>query len=237
MGYEIMILDLLHDKLQCKSIWIKGAHRYRNPEEDMPTDFDQNEDYYFQLLGLPKNAKDFTGNLKNHLKDALEKSNNTLPINSKVKIVHHKKGARFKVSPSEPQTEPKNIAELHQEIHERWPNVNLIDILKETELRIGVTKHCQSSARFQKMLYDLLRKRLLLCFYGIGSNIGLKRAGIANEFSAESELRYVKRRHINVENIRAMIVDVINEIIAIRDPLIWGEATTGVACDSKHISC
>jgi len=237
MTYEIMILDLLHDKLQCKSIWINGAHRYRNPDVDMPTDFDANEDYYFKLLDLPKNEKDFTTSLKNHLKDTLENLNTTIPTNEKVKIVQHKNGARFKVTPSAPQIEPKNILALHQEIQERWPNINLIDILKEVELRIGLTKHCRSNARFQKILYDVLRKRLLLCFYGIGSNIGLKRAGIANEFSSESELRYAKRRHINVENIRATIVDVINETIAIRDPSIWGEATTGVACDSKHISC
>lgn len=237
MSYEIMILDLLHDKLQCKSIWINGAYRYRNPDEDMPNDFDENEDYYFGLLGLPKNAKDFTTDLKKHTKDALETLNKSIPTNPKVKIVQYKKGARFKVSPSAPQSEPKNIFALHQEIQNRWPSINLIDILKEVELRIGFTKHCRGSSRFQKMVIDVLRKRLLLCFYGIGSNIGLKRASIANEFSAESELRYVKRRHINIEGVRAAIVDVINEIIAIRDPLIWGEATTGVVCDSKHISC
>jgi len=48
-----------------------------------------------------------------------------------------------------------------------------------------------------------------------------------------SELRYVKRRFLTVENVRQAIVEVINKILEIRDPRIWGVATTGVACDSK----
>ncbi|WP_342272469.1 hypothetical protein [Candidatus Tisiphia endosymbiont of Parasteatoda lunata] len=33
-NYEVAILELLHDLLDCKQIWIKGAYRYRDPEED-----------------------------------------------------------------------------------------------------------------------------------------------------------------------------------------------------------
>jgi TnpA family transposase len=40
-----------------------------------------------------------------------------------------------------------------------------------------------------------------------------------------------------VANIRAATTDVINAIIKIRDPKIWGIMTTGCACDSKKIAC
>jgi TnpA family transposase len=237
MHYEVMILNILHDKLQCKAIWIDGAHRYRNPDEDMPKDFDENEEFYFKLLNLPIDAYDFTKDLKNEVSDALKMLNQSIPNNPKVKIVTNKKGSRFRVSPSEPQTEPTNLGTLNKEVQKRWSSINLIDIVKESELRIGFSKHCTGTSRFQKTSEDELRKRLLLCFYGIGSNIGLKRLSAANAFVTESDLHYTKRRHINVDNVRAAIVDIINETIAIRDPTIWGESTTGVACDSKHINC
>jgi TnpA family transposase len=51
-----------------------------------------------------------------------------------------------------------------------------------------------------------------------------------------ADLKYVKRRYIKVEDVRQAIVAVINKILEIRDPRIWGVATTGVACDSKKIS-
>lgn len=220
MYYEVMVLNKLYDKLQCKAIWIEGAHRFRNPDEDMPKDFDQNEEYYFNLLNLPMDASAFTKDLKNEVDDALDMLNQSLPNNPKVKIVKNKKGFRFKVSPSEPQAESTNLAALHKEIQKRWPSINLIDIVKESELRIGFSKHCTSTSRFQKLSVEELCRRLLLGFYGIGSNIGFKRLSAANKSVKESDLHYTKRRHINVDNVRAAIVDIINETIAIRDPTI-----------------
>lgn len=237
MRYEVMVLEALHDKLKCKSLWIEGSYRYRNPCDDMPSDFDDNPEYYFKLLGLPMDEKEFTTQLQQELFESMDMLNESMPHNSKVKIVPYKNGARFKVSPSEKQAEPVNLSLLQKEIQLRWMSINLIDILKEAELRIRFSKHCTSTSRFQKISDDELQKRILLCFYAIGSNIGIKRASIANAFATESDLRYTKRRHMTVDGVRDAIVEVVDATLAIRDPLIWGTATTGVACDSKHINC
>ena len=38
--YEICVLQALRERLRCKEIWVAGADRYRNPDEDLPADFD-----------------------------------------------------------------------------------------------------------------------------------------------------------------------------------------------------
>jgi hypothetical protein len=38
--YEICVLEALREKLRCKEVWVVGANRYRNPDEDLPTDFE-----------------------------------------------------------------------------------------------------------------------------------------------------------------------------------------------------
>jgi TnpA family transposase len=43
----------LRDKLRCKEIWVQGANRYRNPDEDLPTDFEQKREAYCQALNQP----------------------------------------------------------------------------------------------------------------------------------------------------------------------------------------
>jgi hypothetical protein len=53
------VLEVLRKQLRCKSIWIEGAYRYRNPDEDLPGDWDTRREYYYQLLGLPMDATDF----------------------------------------------------------------------------------------------------------------------------------------------------------------------------------
>jgi hypothetical protein len=52
-------------ELNCKMIWIEGAFRYRNPNHDLPKDFEQRREYYYGLLGLPLKANEFTTPLKN----------------------------------------------------------------------------------------------------------------------------------------------------------------------------
>lgn len=70
----------------------------------------------------------------------------------------------------------------------------------------------------------------------MGTNTGLKCISSANDSVSYDDLRYVKRRYITVENVRMVLVKVINKILQIRDPRIWGIATTSVACDSKKMS-
>lgn len=236
INYEIAVLEELRKTLRCKSIWIVGAYRFRNPDEDLPQDFDENREHYFKLMALPSNANDFVKALQDNLDHHLKLLNNSILCNDKVKIMD-KHGGRIKLAPSDPQIEPANLGKLHKIIQQRWSTINLIDILKETDLRIGFTDQFHTVASRENITKDKLQKRLLLCLYGIGSNTGLKRVSAANDEVNYSDLRYVKRRFINTANVRAAIVDVVNQILEIRDPRIWGEeATTGVACDSTKVS-
>lgn len=165
----------------------------------------------------------------------LQNFNDTLPNNSKVKILRRKNKSHIKVSPSAPQEEPPHLILLKNEINKRWPNVNLLDLLKAANDRTEFTKHFKTIAANQKIAPETLRKRLLLCLCALGNNTGLKRMSASNGAENYSDLRYIKRRFINSENIRNALVEVINATIDIRDPKIWGEASTGCACDSKQL--
>jgi hypothetical protein len=53
INYELSVLQALREKLRCKEIWVVGANRYRNPEEDLPADFEAQRLEYFQALKQP----------------------------------------------------------------------------------------------------------------------------------------------------------------------------------------
>lgn len=236
-AFELALFDRLKTELSVKNIWVKQSYRYRNPEEDVPADFDENEDYYFNLLGLPKEAKTFIENKKKQIDDKLKGFNDSIPTNAKVIIKSRGKKGAIKVTPFTPQDEPHNIERLKLAIAKQWPHLYLIDILKEVDDRVGFTKRFESVASREAIPEETLRKRLLLCVFGIGTNIGLKRmSGIAENHENYDDLRYIKRRFITSENIRSAIQDVINAILDIKDPRIWGVGTTLCAADSKKIS-
>lgn len=60
--------------------------------------------------------------------------NDTILNNDKVNILE-KNGGHIKLSHSESQAEPTNLGALQREINRHWSTINLIDILKETDLR------------------------------------------------------------------------------------------------------
>lgn len=235
-NYELAVFEQLKDLLSFKGIWVERSYLYRNPQKDMPKDFEDKKSEYFKMLDVPLQAKDFTKELKKRLKDGLNKLDRNIPNHPLVKIKKNSSGKNITVSPSEPQGEPENIAELQKEIIEKYSSINLIDVLKECDLLINFTEQMRTVSKTGIIDPHELRKRLLLCMYGIGSNTGLKRISIANGDVKYSDLRYVKNRHINAVNVRNTIRMVINKVLQVRDPKIWGNATTTVACDSTQIS-
>lgn len=239
INYEIAILEKLHSLLVCKLIWVDGAYRFRNPAEDLPKDFHLRPEYYYQLLNLPMDPKVYIQGLKDDLNHNLQLLNDSILDNKKVKIVPNAKDSKvgkIKITPYDAQAPSNHLASLQQAINNRWPTINLIDILKETDFRIGFSKYFPTVASRENIDKTKLLKRLLLCLYAIGSNTGLKRISAANEDVSYAELRYIKRKFINIANVRQAIAHVINAILEIRDPSIWGTATTGCACDSTKVS-
>ncbi len=237
IALEFALFERLETELPLKNIWIDKAYRYRNSKEDMPSDFDDNEDYYFGLFGLPKDVEVFISDLKTRLDNALYALNDSILTNSKVIIKDRKKKGSIKITPFDPQKEPQNLELLKQEVANLWPNLSLIDILKEVDFRVGFTKRFQSVSSREAINPNSLRKRLLLGVFGLGSNIGLKRmSGLGDAQERYDALRYVKRRFISCQNVRFAIQDVVNAIKRVRDPKLWGNGTTSVASDSKKIS-
>lgn len=174
INYEICVLETLREKLRCKEIWVVGADRWRNPDEDLPIDFDQRRDHYYAALGQPRDVEAFLQPLRERLANALGKLNRGLPRNRAVQILK-KAGGWIQLTPFDTLPEPTSLDQLKSAIAQRWPMTSLLDILKETDLRVGFTERFTTVASREMLDRDTLQRRLLLCLYGLGTNTGLKR--------------------------------------------------------------
>lgn len=131
ISYEWCVLTALREKVRCKEIWAKGAHRFCNPDEDLPQDFDLRRDEYYAALNQSREAGVFVGKIRVRMEAALTAFDAGLPANGQVKIVTNKKGkGRIVLSPLEALPEPSNIVALTAALVEHWPMTNLLDILK-----------------------------------------------------------------------------------------------------------
>jgi hypothetical protein len=116
--YEICVLEALREQLRCKEILVVGAGRYRNPDEDVPADFDAQRVAYYAVLRLPRDAAVFVDRLRAEMQDAFHTLSDNLPLNRSVNISSKAEGC-IALSPLEPQPEPENVAALKAEVGRR----------------------------------------------------------------------------------------------------------------------
>jgi TnpA family transposase len=236
INYEICVLRSLRECLRCKEIWVVGADRYRNPDKDLPADFAIARDTYYDTLHLPQDADVFIKGVQDEMTAGLEALNREMPKNPGVRVVAHKKGGgRLKVTPLEKLPDPPNLASVKGEVGRRWPMTSLLDMLKEADLRVDFTRAFSSVASREVLDPDTLRRRLLLCIFALATNTGLKRIAAGDNRESYSDLRYVMRRYFSREHLRTAIGQVASATFAARDPLVWGDATTTCASDSKKL--
>lgn len=231
ISYELCVLKTLRDKLRCKEMYAQEAYRYRNPDEDLPSDFAMRKKEYYADLHKPLSADEFIAAQKKEMQEALTMLDQGIPKNKKVEITRRNGKPWIKVSPLDPQPEPRNLASLKAEVGNRWSQVYLLDILKEADLRIGFTNLFKSPTSHEILPSETLQIRLLLCLYGLGTNAGIKRVASGAQINYR-DLLYVLRRFISKESLRASIAEVANAILREREVVIWGEATS-LASDSK----
>ncbi|MEM9541181.1 MAG: Tn3 family transposase [Cyanobacteria bacterium P01_E01_bin.42] len=232
INYELAVLQALRDGLRCKEIWVVGANRYRNPEEDLPTDFEQQRAIYYQALQQPEDVEDFIENLQKQMNEGLEQLDRGMPKNDPVKILAKNNGW-IRLSPFKALLDPPNLYHLKTEIEQRWSMTSLLDILKETDLRVNFTRYFTSVSSRENIDPKVLQKRLLICLYGLGTNTGIKRLALGDLGEKYQDLLYVRRKFIHQSQLRNAIAEIINSTFSVRSPDIWGEGTTACASDSK----
>ena len=233
INYEMHTLHALRERVRCKEIWVAGAQRYRNPEDDLPADFADQRTPYYQALDKPLDPETFIAGLQRQMQQALQRLDAGMPHNPGVKILQRPQGW-IQVAKMARQPDPPHLAGLKAEITRRWPLTGLLDVLKETDLRVGFTQHFTGTGIRSALDDETLQRRLLLCLFGLGSNAGLKRVCATPPGEQYHDLLYVRRRYLHPDALRNAIAEVVNAIFRIRAAHIWGEGTTACASDAKQ---
>ncbi len=232
--YEICVLQALREGLRCKEIWVQGAHRWRNPDQDLPADFDQRRYDYYQSLHKPLDPSEFIDKLQANLTAGLDTLNRYIEAGADGGLVRisQRRNGWITVTPLEPQPAPANLELVKGQLNQRWPSTSLLDMLKETELRLGLTDHFDTLATREALPADTLRRRLLLTIFALGTNTGIRRIA-ANDPATESDLHYVRRRYLTPTNLRRAITAVVDATLDARQMRLWGEGTTTASDSTK----
>ena len=95
------------------------------------------------------------------MRAALSRLDRGLPRNPDVRV-SRKAGGWIHLAPLQLKPLPANIDALKAEVAAEWPMTGLLDLLKETDLRVGFTDFLRSSTAYEALDRAVLRPRLLL---------------------------------------------------------------------------
>jgi hypothetical protein len=233
MVYEVCTFQALRDQLRCKEIWVVGANRWRNPADDLPTDFEDRRVEHYQALRKPLDPTAFIGELREEIRTELDALHQALPTCDWLEISDRASGT-IKLTPLDAAPEPRNLRQLKQAVQTRWGTVPLIDMLKEAVLRTGCLRSVTSVASHGSLPEHVLAERLLLAIYGYGTNTGIRAIAAGEHGHGEDEIRYARRRYLTAEAARQIAIEIANATFAARQQALWGDGSTAVASDSTH---
>jgi TnpA family transposase len=237
--YELCVLEKLQRALKCKEIWVEGAYAFRNPHEDLPSDWaeeDRRRSHY-HALGKPLDAASFVDTLKARLTTALTAFNERFPGLSHLRIFPpHKKEDRglWALTKLEPQAEPQSLGLIKNAITTRYGMLDLLDVFVEADRVVDFTRFFSHSGTKEVRSRDLLRPLLILDLFAEGTTMGIRRVANANDQYSYDELLYVRKTYFSPEALRNANGAVVNKLLALRNPSLWGDGASSCASDATR---
>ncbi|MGH3518504.1 MAG: Tn3 family transposase [Haloechinothrix sp.] len=234
MVYEVVTFQALREQLRCKEIWVVGADSWRNPDEDLPADFEERRADNYRELRKPLDPTVFIDDLRAEMAAALGELDAAIPTLDWLDITDRASGP-ITLTKYEAAPEPRNLRRLKDEVRRRWGTVALIDILKEAVLRTGCLNQISAVAGSGTLPVEVLAERLMLAIYAYGTNTGIRSVAAGGGHGhSEDEIRYVRRRYLTRDTAAAVAIGIANATFAARRQTVWGEGSTAVASDSTH---
>ena len=238
--YEIRTFEALVDQLRCKGIWVLGAQEFRNPDEDLVTDFAERRTEHYAALRKPLDPRAFITELQGELRRELQALDEAVPGLPWLEIAPRGRHGAIRLTPLDAAPEPANLGRLKKAIAHRWGMLRLIDVLKEAVLRSGCQQVIERAAgRGGRLGPGELLERLLLVIYAYGTGAGIRAVAAADRSPDdrgpdEHDLYYARRWYLTTELAEALAVQIANATFAARHKAVWGEGSSAVASDSTH---
>ncbi|MFE7245344.1 Tn3 family transposase [Streptomyces sp. NPDC057580] len=232
--YELCVLVALRDAIRRK-IYVEGALRWRNPEDDLPGDFEAARTVHYAAIRQPQDPQEFITSLKQRMTEGLDKLSAALADGSAggVKVTTRHGDPWITVPKLEKQDEPTGLQTLKDEVIRRWGVLDLLDVLKNADFLSGFTDEFTSVAAYERIDRATLQRRLLLALFALGTNMGIRSIVATGEHGeSEAALRHIRRHFITVDNLRATVTRLVNATFSARDTAWWGQGNA-CASDSK----
>ncbi|MFI8829216.1 hypothetical protein [Streptomyces sp. NPDC053431] len=166
---QLCVLVALRDAIRRREIYVEGGLRWRNPENDLPGDFEATRTAHYAAICQPMDPQAFIADLKQRMTVSLDRLSAVLADGSAggVKVITRKGEPWITVPKLEPLEEPASLQALKDEVVRRWGVLDLLDVLKNADFLSGFTDEFVSVAAYERIDRAVLQGRLLLALFAL----------------------------------------------------------------------
>lgn len=231
--FEVCVFYYLAAELRSGDICVVGSEDYGDYREQLLpwSECLPLVDQYCENLGFPNTASGFTLTLKSWLTDTAAAVDAGYPNNHHFMINDQDEPILKKYQRNELSASAKLLIE---KIEERFPERNLIDILRNVDYWTNFTRHFGPLSGSDPKI-ERATERYLLTTFTYGCNLGPTQAARhMRGIVTAKELAFVNRRHVTVDKLNAALVDIINRYNALNLPSVWGDGKSAAADGTKY---
>lgn len=106
------------------------------------------------------------------------------------------------------------------------------DVFVEADRLVNFTRFFTHSGTKEVRSREELRPLLILDLFAEGTNTGIRRVANANDRYRYDELLYVRKMYFSPEALRNANAAVVNRLLALRNPQLWGQGASSCASDA-----
>ena len=228
--FELCLFSCISNELGSLDLYVENADKYSDYNKYLPSDEEYESDIeeFCKQSGFSSEPEELLNHLKLSLKSAISFTDKSFPLNESVEI----KNGEIILNKIIKKTEPDGFVTIDSLITERMPEINILDILSDTEYWLNWTSRFTSVSGFQERMMNS-QQRYITTTFCYGCNLGPSQTSRSINGVDRKQVSYVNQRYINEEKLLNANVEIINQYNKFSLPKFWGSGKNASADGTK----
>ena len=217
--FEICLFSCASKGLRFEDLYVEKADKYNNSSKQLVTweEYDIEIEQFCEKIGYSLNSEKFINNLNSLLGSTILRTDKSFPKNESVEIINGK----IFIRKTRKKPDPPGLITIEKLITERLPELNILDVLGDTEYWLNWTSRFGPISGLEDKLINPSERYITstLCY---GCNLGPNQTARSMDGLDRKQVAYINQKHITEEKLLKANVDIINEYNKFSLPKYWG---------------
>lgn len=217
--FELCLFSCISKQLRTEDLFVENADKYNDTKKQLVTqeEYEAEIDSFCYQKGYSSKSEKFISHLSSRLKDTIIVTDKSFPENESVKIINGEPVIRK----ARKKPDPPGLIVIEKLISERLPDLNILDVLSDTEYWLNWTLKFGPVSGFADKLDKPIERYITTTFcYGCG--LGPSQTARSLDGLDRKQVAYINQKHITEDKLLKANFNIINEYNKFDLPRFWG---------------